>query len=119
MVEFFYYEICGQKLFYNQEKITSMYDCYEVETIETFISPNMVLPIKKCVVRVYEMVESVEQVSNAALITKLKDQAYKAAQNKMPNGAIEERVAYDVFNDNEYYRVVCNIQTTTNIGERK
>lgn len=118
VTEFSYYELCGKKLFFEEDKISSVYKHYEEELAEVLISPNLVLPLKKCTTKVYELAESVEELSNAALITTLKEQAYKVAQNQLPSGVVEERVTYDVFNDGEYYRVVCNIQTTTNIGKR-
>lgn len=114
------YEFMGLQLSFNklQQDISTIYEHYEVEKEEVFISKNNCLPIKKVLLKIYELEQKVETQSKEQLLENLKQQAYKTAQLSLPFGAEELSVSYDIFNDNGYYKVVCNIETEISIGVR-
>lgn len=120
VIEVDYLELFGKKFYMNDSLDEAMLNFahHEIEVEERLIFNGNLLPIKKCKAKIYELKEEIVTMSNAGLITRLKEQAYQVAIGKLPEGAEQENVSYDVFNDGEYYRVVCNIETTINIGKR-
>ena len=116
-----YYEILGKEFYFdkNLKDISLIYDNFEVEKNEIILFTNNCLPIKKVELNVYELTASVIQRDKESLINDLKQKAYNVAFSQLPNGVVEQGVSYDIFNDNEFYKVVCNIETEVSIGIRQ
>ena len=121
MTEVELFEIFSKQIYLNRDKkdVTSIYKNYEVERQEVFIAYNNCLPIKKVILKVYELTTDEVERDKDIVIEELKDQAYKTAKANLPNGAVEGAVSFDIFEDNGFYKVVCNIETEISIGIRK
>lgn len=114
------YQLFGKTYYFDKtQKEDNIFPDYEVEKNEVFLSKNNGLPIKKVTFKVFELTAYAETQDAEKLVAELKIQAYKVAQQNLPVGAVEQGVSYDVFNDNGYYKVVCNIETEIEIGMRK
>ena len=115
------YELFGKTIFFDksQKEFSSIYQYSDVEREEIFLAKNNCIPIKKVIFKVYELQEKTTIKEKSEVIRELKEQAYKTAQLSLPSGAEELSVSYDVFNDNGYYKVVCNIETEISIGIRQ
>lgn len=120
VVEVKCYQLFGKTYYFDRnKKEDNIFPNYEVEKNEVFLSKNSGLPIKKVTFKVFELMACEETQDAEKLVAELKIQAYKVAQQNLPVGAVEQGVSYDVFNDNGYYKVVCNIETEIEIGMRK
>jgi hypothetical protein len=53
------------------------------------------------------------------LIEELSGSAYKIAKDKLPDGAEELSVSYNITEENSLYRVVCLIETRIDIAKRE
>lgn len=114
------FEIWGREILADKvSKINSIYQNCEIEKEEIFISENMVLPLKKVVYRVFELQSKQNILNKEELIEDLKNKAYQNAKNSLPEGAKEQSIKYDVFENNGFFTVVCNIETEISIGVRK
>lgn len=113
------YQLFGKTYYFDKNlREDNIFANYEVEKREVFLSKNMGLPLKKVTFSVFELVSSEENREAATVVAELKTQAYKVAKASLPMGAVEMGVSYDVFNDNGFYKVVCNIETEIEIGMR-
>jgi len=121
MTEVHYYEILGKTLYFdnNKKDLSLIYQNYEVEKEEFIMFKNNCLPIKKVTLKVYELTSSIIERGKDEVVEDLKTKAYSQAQANLPTGAEEKAVSYDVFNDNGYFKVVCNIETEVSIGIRQ
>lgn len=113
------FEIFGRQIgLKNDCDFKDIYSSYEIEKEEIFVAKNMILPIKLIKYHVYELESMQTEISEEILIEDLKIKAYNIAKQSFPSGASEGDVIYNVFKDNECYKVVCNIETEISIGER-
>lgn len=103
----------------NTESYENLYSNYEIEEEEIYLSRNMVLPLRLVKYRIYELETIKSTIPEAEVIESLKNKAYLLAKQKLPVGAQEGQTTFDVFNDNGYINVICNIETEISIGERK
>lgn len=115
------FEIFGKTIYFNakEKDFSTIFKNYEVERSEIFVSNNLCLPLKKVVFRVFELKSEEIMVSPEEVVENLKKQALINAENNLPDGADVFGVTYDVFEDNGYYKVVCNLETEIEIGIRK
>lgn len=119
--EITFYELMGKQFGFNEsiEEAVQEYSYYEIEEEYCYLFDCFILPLKKVTLTIYELTETKENSSNAELITNLKQQAYNDAIKALPQGAKEEKVSYDVFNEGGLYKVVCIIESTINIAKRQ
>ena len=103
---------CGK-----QNKIE--YAKYETEEQEIVVFKNLLLPIKKVNVTVFELVETKQTITKEELIEKLKQQSYNDAKNSLPPFASEGKTSFDVYEENGLFKVVCNIEVETIISKRQ
>lgn len=110
------YSIFGKDWFWNSSvsDAVSLFEGAEVERTETVFSP-----LKLVNFRVYELKSKQLTVSKDALVEQLKDSAYSTAKSNLPKGAQELSVSYDIYNEGEIIKVVCNIETEINISVRE
>ena len=121
-VDVVYLESLGQQFYCSKLKETEAelcYPSYEVERIEVDISENNLLPIKKIITRYYEIEEKCVTIDYEQLIEELSGSAYKIAKDKLPDGAEELSVSYNITEENSLYRVVCLIETRIDIAKRE
>lgn len=95
------------------------YEYYEVETTETLVSENLLLPIKKTTTTWYKLAPKVVDIAEEELVQNLKAQAKKVAENNLPKGAEVTGETYTVFNENGFVKVVCNLETMLDIAMRE
>ena len=120
-VEYSYLECFGikkqiGKLSENDAKST--YDNYECEITEKYICKNNLLPIKKIVVRYYEICEEYVILTLEELQDSLKEQSLKIARSYLKDGAEELSITYNVVEETGLFKVVCNIETIIDIACR-
>lgn len=120
IMEFYNLELFGKRINinYSQEEVDANFKLYEMEEQSSIIFNNFLLPVKKTKIIIYELEETEVVKTQENLIFELKEDAYKDAKNSLPSGAKEEKVTYDVFNQGELIKVICNIETEIVISVR-
>ncbi len=121
-VEVVQLEALGKRFYCSKLKESDAELCYpnyEVEVVEVDVSENNLLPIKKIITRYYEIEEICVTIDYEQLINDLSGSAYKIAKDKLPVGAEELSVSYNVTEENSLYRVVCLIETRVDIAKRE
>lgn len=120
-VEVVYIEAFGKKFYSSEmteEQAEIQYVDFEVEKSEVALTQNNLLPIKKNVLRYYEISEKCVTISYEQLIEELSANAYTMAESRMPVGAESLSVSYKVVEDGSLYKVVCSIETRIDIAKR-
>ena len=120
-VEYSYLECFGIKKQIgklSESDAKSTYDNYECEITEKYICKNNLLPIKKIVVRYYEICEECVILTVEELQNSLKEQSLKNARANLAIGAKELSVSYNVIEESGLVKVVCNIETKIDIACR-
>lgn len=113
------YEILGKTYYFDFDgNFQNLYQNHEIEKEEVFVSQHIALPIKKVKFKVFEVAEVEELIAEGQLLDDLKNKAYNFAKSSLPTDAEEISVKYDIFNENGFYKVVCNIGTIISIGKR-
>ena len=120
-VEVVYLDAFGKR-FYSSDLTEDMaekqYIEYELERQEVVLTQNNLLPIKKIVLRYYEIQESCVTIEYEQLIEQLSATAYNIAESRLPDGAEALAVGYNVVQDGSLYKVICSIETRIDIAKR-
>lgn len=121
VTEVSYIEVLGKKFYLselNESEAEKQYEHYEVEREEIVLSQNNLLPIKKNVLRYYEIQENCVTIDYEQLIKELSESAYNVAISRLPEGAEVLAVSYKTIQEGTLYKVVCSIETKTDIAKR-
>lgn len=121
VTEVSYIEVLGKKFYLselNESGAEKQYEHYEVEREEIVLSQNNLLPIKKNVLRYYEIQENCVTIDYEQLIKELSESAYNVAISRLPEGAEVLAVSYKTIQEGTLYKVVCSIETKIDIAKR-
>ncbi len=119
--EVVYLEAFGKRFYSSdvtENVAENLYGKYQVEKEEVVLTQNNLLPIKKIVLRYYEIEEKCVTIDYGQLIEQLSASAYNIAKSRLPQGSDELAVSYNTIQEGSLHKVVCSIETRVDIAKR-